>query len=69
MKILRTTLAIVTVLLIVVGYAASQVAALNGWAAQYAEKVDSPSISHLALVLLLGIVVLGFIREPGTDDS
>jgi len=69
MKILRTTLAIGIVILLVAGYAVSQVATLKNWAPQYSERVDSSTVSHLALVLLIAIVALGFIKDPGTDDS
>lgn len=69
MKTLRTALALVTVGLLTVGYFVSQYAYFNGWAADYAARVDVPPVSRLALVIFLAIVVLGFVKERGMDDQ
>jgi hypothetical protein len=66
MKKLRTAVAVVTLVLLTAGYAVSQIAALQGWAADYALRVDSPPVQRLAMALFLAIVALGFIpdRDP-----
>jgi hypothetical protein len=72
MKTLRTVLAIATVALLTAGYAISQYALFNGWASDYALRMDSPAVSRLALVLLVVILGLGFVRDPAdgeADDS
>lgn len=69
MKTLRAVLGIVTVALLAAGYAASQYSLFNGSAAEYASRVDTPLVSKLALVLLIAIVVLGFIKEKAGDEA
>lgn len=49
--------------LLAVGYLASQNAALNGQAPDYASKVDQPPIVMLALVLFLAAVAFLFVPE------
>lgn len=46
------------------GYAASQWAALHGTAPEYAARVDQAAISRLALLLFLGALIIGFVPNP-----
>ena len=68
MKILRLALSGTSVVLLVAGYVASQVAAMNGTAPDYAQKVDQAPIRSLALIFLVAACVLALIpdREEGT---
>lgn len=50
-------------LVMVGGYAASQFMVLTGRASQWAQAVDVPSISLLALVLLAASIALSFAPE------
>lgn len=63
MKTLRTALSAITILLLLAGYVASQLAALNGTASDYAERVDQAPIRYAALALLIAAIVLAFVRE------
>ena len=45
------------------GYLASQFAAFNGTAAQYAQSVDQPMIKYVSLVILLLCVALAAMRQ------
>ena len=59
----RLLVAGVTMLLMTVGYLASQYAYLNGNAVAYAAKVDTPPIVLLSLVLFIAALVLFFIPD------
>jgi len=63
MKTVRLALSVLSVLLLLAGYLASQAAALDGTAADYAQKVDAAPIRILALVFLVAAIVLSFVRE------
>ncbi len=70
MKTLRTAVASITLILMTGGYAASQVAYLQGFdqASAYSARVDSPAVAYVALILLLLIVVSGFIPDGEAAD-
>ncbi len=53
--------------LLTLGYVASQRAAFDGSATQYAATVDQPPIKLLSLLLFIGAIVLGLI--PAKEDS
>jgi hypothetical protein len=63
MKTLRLFLSGTTIFLLLAGYCASQVAAMNGTVADYAHKVDQAPIRGLALILLLAACVLALVPE------
>lgn len=65
----RTFLAVLVLLLLTAGYAASQYAYFSGTIVDYSKRIDTPPISHLALVVFLAIVAFGFMREREADDS
>lgn len=69
MKSLRTLLSIIVLGLLMLGYAGSQFAALQGSGASYAVKIDSPPIQLLSLVILLGSVLLAFIPDKGANEK
>lgn len=71
MKTIRTVLTVATIALLGLGYAASQFAYFQGQEATiaYAQRIDSPPVRLLSLVLLVAAVVLGFVREPEADRS
>lgn len=69
MKSLRYGLSILTVVLLTAGYLGSQIAALNGTAADWAAKVDRPPIVSLALVIFLAALVLCFVRDREESDD
>lgn len=58
---LRQGLLAIIILVLGMGYAASQWFYFQGRAAEYARVVDVPSIRTLALILLLMFVVFAFI--------
>jgi hypothetical protein len=57
---IRAGIAILSLVLLAVGYAASQIAYPDRIVA-YTEWIDRPAVSRAALVLVLAIVVLAFI--------
>lgn len=65
----RTFLAVIVMLLLTIGYAASQYAYFTNTIVEYSQRVDTPAISHLALVFFLAIVVFGLLREREAEDS
>jgi len=71
MNKLRTLLAVIVLVLLTAGYGASQFAYMQGAesAQEYAKRVDSPAISHLALLLFLAIVILGFVRDRSPAEE
>lgn len=64
-RTLRFVLSTVSVLLLALGYAASQWAYFQGpkAAAAYAKKVDTEAIRNLALLLLVASITLAFIKS------
>lgn len=60
MKTVRIAFGAVCLVLLGAGYAMSQLAAFQGWAAQWAATVDVPAVRNLALILLLAAVALAF---------
>lgn len=70
MKTIRLVLALIVLLALGAGYAASQLAYFQGRAAEYAASVDTPLVQGLALLLLLGTVILAFVPDrEGSQDS
>lgn len=69
MKMVRTLISVFGVVLLVLGYGASQYAALTGTAQEYAQKVDCPPIKWLALILLVLCVFMAFIGDREADES
>jgi hypothetical protein len=50
------------------GYGASQYAALNGTAAQYASAIDHSPISWVSLIILIICIVFAFKRDSGANE-
>lgn len=67
MKALRSALLGAASTVMVAGYAASQVAALQGWADRYAAAIDAPTVSFLSLALLAGSVLVSL--KPPPEDA
>lgn len=63
MTSLRTLLSGAVILLLGLGYMASQIFAMQGRGVEWMEKIDSTPIVLLALLLLLGSAVLAFIPD------
>lgn len=63
MKSARQIVGILLIVLLTLGYAASQWMTLQGRAAEWAAKVDVPPIRMLALVLLVGALALAFVPD------
>lgn len=59
----RMMVAVVTMLLLAVGYLASQYAYFQGNAPDYAAKIDSPPVVALSLVIFLAALILFLIPE------
>ncbi len=64
MKLVRAGLMIVGFVLLGGGYAASQVALLNGNVAETAWKFDQTPVRALAAVVFVGAIILCFVRDP-----
>lgn len=56
-------------LLLVGGYAMSQVAYFRGNAPQYAKAIDTPGVAAIAGLVLVGCIVLACIPERGGPDA
>jgi hypothetical protein len=65
----RRWLAVASVLLLVLGYGASQWAALQGSAHTYTVAVDTPGVRLLALALLLAAVAFALRKDPGVETD
>jgi hypothetical protein len=63
MKTVRLAATVLSIVLLLAGYLASEYAALYGNSADYASRVDSPPVRNLALVMLLAAIVLSLVRE------
>jgi uncharacterized membrane protein YdjX (TVP38/TMEM64 family) len=66
---IRSLISCIVVLLLVLGYGASQFAAFSGSAPEYAAKVDQAPIQWLALLILIVSVVFAFIPDKEAEDK
>ena len=66
MKLARTAICIMAVVLLFGGFLAYLAAALQGDAVGYAKRVDVPAVRILASIIVFGAIALSFIpdREP-----
>ncbi len=69
MKTLRTVVLTIGTALLTLGYLTSQVAAFQGWASDYARKVDQPPVQRISLLLFVGAVALSFFPEREEPNS
>ncbi|MEZ0326873.1 MAG: hypothetical protein ACAH95_13315 [Fimbriimonas sp.] len=69
MSSLRRLLSYVVVALLTLGYLASQWAALNGTASDYAARVDIKEVKLLSLLLLIAALVLAFIPDREVEPE
>lgn len=69
MKLLRTVVASVGLLLMGLGYGASQSAFFGGTTAAYTTRIDQSMVPYLSLALLASAVALAFIPEKGSEDD
>lgn len=69
MKTIRLALICAFAILLMGGYAASQLAYFSGSVADYYQKVDSPSIRMLALILLVASIVVSLLKEPKDPEE
>lgn len=67
MKILRTAIALVGILLVVGGYFASQYAYFFGDVTAYSNALDKSGVPVVALLVLLGMIVL--LVMPSEDKA
>ena len=68
MKKIRYGIGILTVTLLTLGYAGSQVAYLQGWPDKWAKMVDIPPVAYGATLLLVAIVALAFVKDKEADE-
>lgn len=66
MAFVRTAVALITLVLLTGGYAASQFAFFNGSTAQYIAALDASPVPMLSLGLLAGLVILAFVKEEAS---
>lgn len=69
MKRIRLGLAVLSAILLVAGYAASQYATFTDTAPDYAAKVDTNPVVMLSLVIFLAAVFLGFWPDREDDQG
>jgi hypothetical protein len=69
MRKLRVLISVAVLVLLPLGYAASQYMALGGSAEEYARRIDCPPVQWLALALLVVCVVLAFIRDEEANEK
>ena len=69
MKKIRTVLALLTVILLMAGYFASQGLRSVGAAPSYTAALDKSSVPYLALALLVAGVVFAFIPDKGDEPQ
>ena len=69
MRTLRTALTAAALCLLCAGYAASQIAYFQGRFAEYAARVDTPPIQHLAGLMLVCAVILTFIPDRTDQET
>lgn len=67
MKTLRFALSVFSIVALGVGYLASLVFSLTGRASEWATRIDNPTVSAFALLVLVAAVVLAFIPEKETE--
>ncbi|MEJ5171524.1 MAG: hypothetical protein WHU10_11095 [Fimbriimonadales bacterium] len=63
MRGLKEAFAAIVVVLLALGYAASQRAFFAGVPEEWAAKVDVPQIRILALVVVIALLALGLVRD------
>ncbi len=66
---LRRLLSYITLTLLTLGYLASQWAALNGTAPEYAARVDVTQVKLLSLALLVVALVLAVIPDREAEQT
>lgn len=59
----------ITAVLLTAGYLASVSFWFQGRFAEYAQRVDQPSVQYLALVLFLAFVGMAFLPNPDAEDA
>ncbi len=69
MNTARFALSLVAVLLLTAGYVGSQMAALTGQTEPFLRRLDDGPIPILAGVLLVGAIVLAFVRDVPEKTS
>jgi len=69
MKLARFSIGILLTLLTVGGYLGSVFFVLSGRAVEWHAKMADPSISALAWVALLGVVVIGWLAPAKTEEE
>ena len=69
MKQVRRLLSVLVVGLLAFGYLASQYAALNGLAPQYAAFVDTSVFKWASLLVLIAAIVLAFVPDREVDPE
>ncbi len=66
MAFVRTAVALITLVLLTGGYAASQLAFFNGSTAQYIAALDASPVPMLSLGLLVTLVILAFVKDEAS---
>lgn len=68
MRKLRNGLFLLSAILIVGGYLASTSFALRGQAAEWAQRIDQPSVKWLALAIVLAALGFGFLPNDESEE-
>ena len=63
MKLARMVITMMAVALLFGGFLASLSAAIQGTAAEYAQKIDVPPVRMLATIIFVGALILAFIPD------
>lgn len=69
MRLLRDGVAVIGTLALAIGYFASQRAALDGQAPQYAAALDVPAVRLAASVLFVVLVVLALVGNKNEEQG
>jgi uncharacterized membrane protein YidH (DUF202 family) len=69
MKLIGPVIFVVSLVLLSLGYAASQWARLFGDFKDYAESVDVAPVKAASLVLLIACVILPFVNRRGEESN
>ena len=69
MKLLRNALTLASLLFLTVGYASSQVYALQGRAAEYTALLSQTPVAILSLVLLLAAIIFAFMPDSEGETT
>ena len=69
MKLLRSLLAALSILLLLCGFLGSQYYALTGNASQWAAQMDQPQIRLLATLIFCAALILTFIRDDSDGQT